>query len=324
MKVHVSGVGLLGAFVLDELARRGLPFTWDDADTPTSAWPVCTGAIIPYEDSEPSWYAQGYRAWAQQLAAQPEAFAPLLEPVQVVYALKGVPGRLEGSKPIPLGQTADGVRLWREPKTAWQLNAPQFVQVTRARFAAQRQLCTTAPLAPDVTPVRCWGIHDPAAQPIPLWGWARLVHLRPHARCPFWPTPEQPRVSLHFNDPDYKGNPGARYYFQPLAGTDLWWAGSDRVRQRTAVAPDTEKYVARFTTAVERVWGRWLTVEPADAHIRHGWRPEERNNFWKKGPPVRWVEGTLVPRPHARNGSQCGLLLARTLVDVLMNPRRPV
>lgn len=318
MSIHVSGVGVLGAFVCEALARRQVPFTWDDVEHPANSWTVCTGAIIPYDDAEDSWYAQGYRFWREVVLDQPSGtFDPLVETVRLVYALKGVPGRLRASKPVPLAETPDGVRLWVELKPAWQLHAPQFVEAMRARFSEQR----VAGVPDGAVVIRCWGVNDPDARPIPLWGWARLVRLEPRARCPFWATAGGYRVSLHFNDP---AQPGARYYFQPLAGTDLWWAGSDRVRQKAPVQPNPTKYVDKFLTAAERVWGRWMTVIPADDVIRHGWRPEERNQAWKAGPPARWINGVLVPRPHARNGSQCGPLLAHTVVNMLLSPRRPV
>lgn len=319
--IHVSGVGMLGAFLLAELDRRGYAFTWDDIESPLNAWEVCTGAIIPYDDEVDSWYAQGYRYWAQCAA---EDFAAYLEPVHLVYGLKGVPARMAlrlGKKPTPLATAPCGVNIWPEVQTGWQLRAQRFVLDMREKYAERR--VPAPPLRPDVpgtTRVHCRGVLDTHSRPVPLWGWTVLAKLTPKTRCPFWPI-DGLRPSLHFNDPT---KPGARYYFQPQAGTEWWWAGSDRVRQKEPVTLEVQARVEQFQRAVEAVWGRWLDVT-YQPDILQGWRPEERNNLWKKGPIGHWVDPhTLVVRPHARNGSQCGPLVAHHLVNRLESPKRPV
>jgi hypothetical protein len=315
--VHVSGVGMLGAFVCHELARRGIPFTWDDTDSPFTAWRVCTGAIIPYDDAVDSWYAAGYRFWREGVA---EDLREYLEPVRLVYALKNPPARQQAKKPTPLATAPCGVRLWPEAQTGWQLQAQRFVGEVRTRHASTRRE-TDEPVDGRRTRIHCRGVLDTLSRPIPLWGWTVLAQLRPKTRCPFWPA-DGPRVSLHFNDPS---KPGARYYFQPYAGdVNWWWAGSDRVRQKEPTALDCQVRLQTFQAAVEAVWGQWMDVT-YHTEIWQGWRPEERNNFWKQGPVGRWVDPlTLVVRPHARNGSQCGPLVAHQLVNMVQSAKRPV
>ena len=315
--VHVSGVGALGAFLLWELHARGVPFTWDDAETPYNSWMTSTGGAMPYADTDLGWYAQGYRDWLTRLTLP--HYAPFVEQVPTVFAAKSRPAQLAKGT-LPVATSADGVHIWVDQQLGIQLHVQAFVQHTRETFKAQRLFVTDPPAEARVT-VRCHGVFDPGA--VPVWGWSLPVTIRPMSSCPFWPATGRPCLRFTNFGGLVRRFPVEVLYFQPVGvAADWWWAGSERLVQKQVAALSAETVAAKVATFFEgaqRVWGAWLDFTPAPQPAGQGWRPRPKPAGWRTGDPqVTWLSPTvLAPRPQGGNGVQCGPLVATHLVAVL-------
>ena len=313
--IHVSGVGVVGSFLLWELDQLGVEFSWDDVESPLNAWEVSTGGILPYPDGDPSPYAAAYRFWRDDVALRP-VLAPYLEPVRVLHALKSRSARSRAEQWALLAEAPRGVRLWQEPTTGWQLNVQEFVVFTRRHFQARRVQPTEVTDVPGyrVTQVWCRGVGDPRARPVPVWGWQLAVELTPTASSPLWAGAH--RFALHFSDPV---SSLTRLYLQPVATVGhLWWAGTDKRLQRQPQREDAraEAQVARFKQVVTDLFGGWLEAT-YHTHIGQGWRPQARSAPWRGVACVEVNAKLLIAAPLGRNGVQRGPLVARDIAALL-------
>jgi len=316
--LHVSGVGALGSFVLWELQRRGIEFTWDDLESRFNAWEVSTGSISPYPDSDLSLYAKGYRFWrdyASASLAYPEhAKNQFLERTTALYARKRQP--VETDLVAELGE---GYKLYRHYADAFQLNVQAFVLHTRQTFAGRRREREDAD--PDICRLRCRGIGN--VDTYALWGWQAPALLNPVGDMIAGPfAPEFLRPAFHFNDPRLPRN---SFYFLPVPGyPEYWWVGSDIVLQRTPMV-NTARALDRlreFGGWGHKLFGHLFTFTYAENQVGEGWRPIRR---LRDAPMDRAVEvqpGVYQAPPLNRSGIQCGPLVAHWICDQLFGVRR--
>jgi hypothetical protein len=311
--LHVSGVGALGSFVLWELRRRGINFTWDDTDSEFNAWSVSTGSVSPYATTDESLWANGYWFW-RRTAEHYEELRPHLERTVVCYVLKNAPRSVPG-KLDPYAELGLGHKLWIHPDYGYQLNVQSFVTATRDTFKEQR--LSTYPTTQSR--LLCRGVAN--ADTHSLWGWTCATHVT-FKRAPQPPhAPFSARPVIHMSDPKLPRN---SFYLQPVAGyPGYWWAGSDIRLQRT---PSREpgrasEGLKRFDETIQAVMGDWLgcSFQPA---VGEGWRPVRRLRTLPLNSAAKLEEGVWVAPPLSRNGIQCGPLVAYLLVNQLFGVRR--
>lgn len=110
--IHLQGLGVVGSTIAWYLVKRGLQFTWDDNDSPFTAWRASAGSIWP---SSPT-----YQTWGHWIHEEP--WVRFVE--KVTYWSPG-----DGNKIIPRAH----------PDPAYIVNVEAFVLATREHFAALRR-----------------------------------------------------------------------------------------------------------------------------------------------------------------------------------------
>lgn len=305
-QVHVSGVGVLGSFLLWELTNLKVPFTWDDAESPENAWEASVGAILPYPDKNKKPEAKGWRFWNGYRLTAPW-FARHLSPVSVTYAFRAQPANLQPGKVASVGEpTPDRFRFWIG--TAYRLNVQNFVRETREAFADSR--IPGRPLPPADVMFQCHGVRDEVAKPMVTWSWSALVRVTPtELGKSFWTADS----ALRFGNPTLRTT---SYSMFPTGAPGVWRVGGDWILTRSS-RDESDRLVTRFASfrsAAERIWGAWLTFEFEEP--TSGWSPEPRGKEWRRGPSVRTFEGgtIYIPQPVGISGVQCGPMLAWDLV----------
>lgn len=309
--IHVSGVGLLGSFLLRDLHARELPFTWDDCESRFTAWGASTGAVIPCENRDLELYAAGYRKWRDDATKRP-ALQPFLEPVETIYVMKAPPQRVTRKwKPIVFGVNS----IWRESLPGWQFDVGRFIESTRKLFAAERR---PGPVSAERT-IRCRGVMEASDSPVTVWGWRVPVNIKPKANCQVW-SKNGLRPVIHFNDPDRSFE---RYYFHPLAGSpDVWWAGSEAVLQKRpqSLVERSKIGFANYLKTVERRFGDQLEVKQLGPLVE-GWRAKPKlvhKRFYAKGLCRQVEPGVFVAMPLYKSGVQCGPLYSEVILEEVL------
>jgi len=309
--IHVSGVGLLGSFMLHELQHRKVAFTWDDCESRFTAHRASTGAIIPCEDRDLELYAAGYRKWRDD-AVKRSYLQRHLEPVETIYVMKAPPQRVTRKWTA----TTYGVnKIWRETLPGWQFDVDSFVVRARQLFQANRR-----EVPPEgVRVVRSRGVMEGKDTPVTVWGWRVPVTITPKPNCQVWSRNGQ-RPVIHFNDPDRTFE---RYYFHPRAGhPEVWWAGSEAVLQvRPMSAKDRAKIgFGRYLKTVERRFGDQLELKQLGP-LEEGWRAKPKlvhKQRYTEGFCREVDPGVFVAMPLYKSGVQCGPLYAEVILDKVL------
>ena len=310
--IHISGAGLLGCFVMQTLHRAGAAFTWDDNQTIFNAWRASTGAIIPCEDRDIEFYAQGYRRW-RDVAVQREELKPHLEQVETIYVTKFPPRRVTRKwKPVKFGMQ----NIWRETLPGWQFDVEGFIAATRARFAGKRLQAEPK----TGIRLRARGVKEEVNTPTVVWGWRVPVTISPKPGCLVWGS-NGLRPVIHFNDPQRAFE---RYYFHPLANKPTtWWAGSEAVLMSKPERnlERAEWGFKRYMATVKARFGEMLTVEADPTLLVEGWRAKPRIVHERLGLNAFCYEhdlGLFIAMPLYKSGVQCGPLYADTITSVLI------
>lgn len=312
--IHISGVGLLGSFLLHELRRRNVPFSWDDTETEVTAWKASTGAIMPIEPGDESIQGMGYRYWLEGACERPE-LKMHMEEVETVYVFASKPSRIK--RPLESVEM-NGTRVFWDDARSWQFDVRGFVLATRQAFDSHRVL---GPPPKDVIVIRARGPLETIERPTLGWGWSRLVELTRLDRGVAW-SRSGLRPAFHFSDPVRTFE---QYYFYPLPNTapDRWLAGSQTILQRAPMsdrARAEEGWDAFLETVKKRFEGQFLVraVQP----IREGWRPKPRKVHLELLRPNGFACGTLpktwIMRPLYKSGVQCGPLAAQWVLERLL------
>lgn len=316
--IHVSGVGALGSFVLWELQRRGIEFTWDDLDSRFNAWMVSTGSINPYPNGDQSLYALGYRFWRDYAAEQPGSYPEVcqfLESTVALYARRRQPTDRAMSLVAELGE---GFHLYRDEAEAFQLNVQSYVLHTRQTFAHRRR--PSEDMEPGIRRLRCRGIGN--VDTYALWGWQAPALLAAvgdeGAGLLGGPT----RPAVHFSDPRLPRN---SFYFLPVPGYQgYWWVGSDIVLQRLPQGNHARALdrLREFGGWGHKLFGHLFTFTYVESQVGEGWRPIRR---LRDAPMDRVAEvesNVYQAPPLSRSGIQCGPLVAHRICDQLFGARR--
>lgn len=275
--LHLQGMGIVGCGVALALAELGMEFTWNDQDSPVTAWRACTGAIYPSAAPRDLAGYQGWLAWLEKPWA-----AGVVERADYWYSTKQPPHAEKGLKP-----TAEYHGLRRNPKPSLHLNAQRFVEQTRAAFAGQRREHE----ADGDTVVVTHGFNARLRRYV--WGWTGRVRLRTDL-----PRDLGLRPCLYFRPSLVQ-----MAYAYPIPGTDQWYAGSALITQQQPRSRDIQPSCERWWKLFHAVAGDAVTVTSGPDDLVEGWRPstgpvegEDAVPFWE------WMDGRLVVMPMWHSG----------------------
>lgn len=250
MRLHLSGMGVLGSLTAWQLHQRGIKFTWDDSEEKVNAWKASTGACYPSGGEVDT---TSHAAWVQWVA---DGIYPKRAVEVCGYWVD------TRTKSLPHGLVADverevgGVRLVGR---SVHLNAQDLVVWTRSEFAESRQQSFKP--QPGVTRLVSHGFSHRRARY--LWGWTRLVRLK-------YP----PAIALGGVRPSFylRRNRFQFAYCYPQAHRPWWYAGSNLISQATprslGILPKYEAWKQRFEELTE---GAVTVVE--EGPMLEGWRP---------------------------------------------------
>jgi hypothetical protein len=281
-------MGVQGALLAHFLDRAGLEFTWHDIDLPQTAWKACTGAIYPSGSTKFGEDMLCLQRWGQWFIDG--VFGnDVLEPALWWFNHKSAPPHGGGYKPsVP---SPHGLR--HAPMFSYHFNAQRFVEGTRRRFE-DRRLTALGVRANDDLPKVYVVTHGwSERQAHAYWGWTRLVELD-YDKAIYG---TELRPAFYFREGRF-----IMTYAYPVAGTNLWYAGSHIIKQmpgRTRSLEIEPKY-ARWRDNFQRL-GNGAVRVGAEAGLIEGWRPCARDAAWaqsyQKGP-----ETHIVLRPLWNNG----------------------
>lgn len=283
VRVHLSGMGLLGCLTARMLARHGVLFTWDDPEKEVNAWRACTGACYPSGGLLDSECHRRWLGWAAD-GTFPSGCLEVCR-YWVDTNTKSLPHGLAAD----VEATAGGVRLVGR---SVHVNAQKLVTDTRHAY---RTLRRGGP-GPGVVYVTSHGFGSTLTRY--LWGWTRLVRLR-YSR----EVSARGRPSFYL-----RRNRFQFAYCYPQPGTGWWYAGSSLVNQ--TVAKDLDP-VPRYES-----WKRWfaeLTGGAAEVaeegQYLTGWRPKgaggtsgSEGAFAERGPMLADGPGGGVFYPSLATG----------------------
>jgi hypothetical protein len=289
MSVHVTGCGLLGAFILQALDKRGIEFTWSDVDSPYTAWMASTGAILPQDDSSYELAAKGYRNW--------------------VGLLESADGKWRWIEP-----TIHITRGVRDERPSWIMDVPGYVRWVRELYAPHR----VPQEVPAKLRIRARGVMEVEPfNPIPVWGWRSLVSLN---------VKETPRPSYHFVHPrrpvDWVA--GGLYLYPCPWNWQLWLAGSDTLLQKHPIEQD-QRAEQKINEFVEAANLNGIELERVgNVELIQGWRPKPRLSMKKAfGESLYFepMEGVVLVRSLYKSGVQCGPMLAAEVAELAWRRR---
>lgn len=281
--VHLTGMGLLGSLTAWQLKAHGLSFTWNDNDSPVTAWKACTGACYPASGKVDQRSYTQWQEWAQSEIYPPHCLEEC--GYWVDSAHKSLPHGLEADVIDQLGPL-------RLVGTSVHVNAQALVDQTRERFAAQR---TVRPCNAKFRVVS-HGFSKRLGHY--LWGWTRLIRLKYNGQ-----------IEAHGRPSFYlRKNRFQFAYCYPQPGTDWWYAGSNLISQRQAKPLEVQpKYAAWKQRFAELSGGAVEIVE--EGPIIEGWRPAKAGSLSQlEGhkaaiEPLLLVEGSRIYYPTlASNG----------------------
>jgi hypothetical protein len=202
--LHVEGMGVLGSTLAHALDEAGVPFTWNDTDSPWNAWQASTGSVYPSGDPNELADLKRWKRWAMAWAAT------YTETVPFWYLSKSHPhgGKYKHDREV--------FPLRRSPVSAVAVNVQAMVEGTRKQFASQR-----IDSSPETQKVIAHG-YDQRTLSHVFWGWTVPVTLITDARLG-----QRPLLYLR------QGRYGMAYAI-PRARTSEYYSGSSIIAQASA------------------------------------------------------------------------------------------
>ncbi|MCQ9384422.1 hypothetical protein [Brevibacterium moorei] len=163
MSLHIEGMGWIGSALALQLAAHGIEFTWNDNDSPVTAWKATNGVVMP--DVKPR-YVQNKRAW--DVWARSGIFPKGTVTPAVFAFFSKKPPQYAKYKPVELWP---GVKCTPPSETTYIVDVPAIVSSTRERFAGRRR--DSAPEGSTIAVA-----HGFSSRTVRLeWGWTAPARL---------------------------------------------------------------------------------------------------------------------------------------------------
>lgn len=263
MKIHLEGMGVMGALTAYQLAARNIEFTWHDLETPEkadevsptdyfTAWHASTGAIFPTGSEDD---LRCMDEWYNNLRfAYPNGVLGIFN---WVYGAKVPP---HGAKMF-VTKTVGHLKVGDQP--SMHVDAQKLVRQAREDFASSRLSTSEGQAqrgAPDVRYLVSHGWGE--RQTHVYWGWTRLVKLNI--------DPELPQDSAFY----FRRDRFFIRYAYPVGDSGWWYAGSTITKQNTPQHKPERlpKEYANWKNDFEELTKGLVTVGEEGPFIE-GWRP---------------------------------------------------
>lgn len=286
-RVHIEGMGWLGAATAYTLDHRGIGFTWHDTAHPYSAWRACPGMVHPAGDDRSMLNLDAWGAHYRHL------FPPgTVTEAAYCYTHKQPP---HGGTYRPRADLG-----WARiaPMPCYIVDVPTIVHAARAQFARHR-LLQPPRLASHHAP-RIIAHGNTGRRDSWVWGWSAPVQL--HLPDDLLDATAGQPVALYGRQHRF-----AATYAYPIPHQPGWWAaGTSLMKQRHPKRLDAATALDRW---VEHAATLYPTVKILDIGTPiHGWAPSARPNdppLPTHGPHefvlpplrqsgVRWAPGLLA------------------------------
>lgn len=249
MRVHLNGMGLVGSLLALELQRRGVGFSWWDADEDVTAWRASTGCVYPSAEAVD---LVGYNRWAKVLAEGSEPVCRFAEVVPYAFTQKSIPHGA-GSKALRVIERHGSVKVLNKP--SFHVNVQAFVEYTRAALASLR-----ARPEPGGLLVHAHGFHRRMTTDY-RWGWSAPCVVSGSV------FDRHPRLCLNAKEGRF-----VNAYLYPRPGTSQYYVGTSFIYQREPRPLLVDEKVDRIIAHIKRVTGGGLGIELAGS-VTAGWRP---------------------------------------------------
>lgn len=292
MRIHLEGLGFVGSVLAHTLAAAGVKFTWNDINSPTTAWKSSTATVLPSAGD-----AASYDRWTET----PDWIAPYVERGAYWYHSKTAPGAAEIAHDVDM-QVARRHRL-----SSIHVNAERFVLDTRAHF----ELMRISNRFGDPLIIRTHGFTDATHY---LWGWSGYARIDTILPCGLR------RPCLYGRATRYE-----LAYAYPWPGTNQWRIGSELVnmRQCRSRAHILDDCADRWRGRIHRMFGETVTVSDIGG-LQEGWRPMGPEEYARVAggehdAPLLRREGTRLWRivPMGRFGVRWALSAAHEVMQEL-------
>lgn len=275
LRIHLSGMGLVGCLLACELERLGLGFTWSDSEASVTAWKASTGCVYPSGEAVD---LVGYNRWAAMLAESSHAVCRFSETASYGFTQKSIPHGA-GSKLLRVARSHGSVKVLNKP--SFHVNVQGFVLDTRQRLAGQR----SRPKPGEII-VHSHGYHGKFVTDY-RWGWSAPCFVRGGVFEIY------PRMCLNAKEGRF-----INAYLYPRPGTDHFYLGTSFIYQKAPKPLEMEGKLLKIVQHIKRVAGGGLEIEVAGSPVA-GWRPV----YSEDGLPVcAREENELFVRPQAANG----------------------
>ena len=265
VRVHLQGFGWVGAYLALRLSQEGHQITWEDNDSPYTAWRASTGCIYPSGDE---WEMQSYVYWLEHpLHHAFMCFAPFW------YGSKGSPHSGRWRAVTDLG----ALRRHRLPTL--HVNVQAFVEYQRDQWRHRRQERPEGALL-----IR-------GAQPTRyMWGWSAKARLN-------WRG-----LSEHSAPCIYlKPNKFETLYAYPAPNEQTHYVGSAMIAQREPRKLKLADKILRWEDRFESLTGGLAYVEQFTEY-RQGWRPYGPDEAWNARRLVARLGESLEVYPMRHSG----------------------
>lgn len=274
--IHLEGFGMTGCYLAVRLFHDGVPFTWNDTDERFTAWRASTGSVSPTGHAEDRAATSVWRTHLDEAL-----FGRYMEEADYVFSSKHPP---HGGKDPARKLAAHDLRVL-DP-TSLHLNVQAFVRGTRRFFAGDR--VDAAPEGSRV--VVAHGFSSRLARYV--WGWTVPVRLKTTGIYEQGALPL--RSCLYFRSGRF-----TMAYANPIAGTDLWHAGSSMIGQRVPRELDVDKKYRRWRETLTRLGDGFVVGVVRAGPPVQGWRPMPAPD------DTAWIaekDGRLLVRPLGPSG----------------------
>jgi hypothetical protein len=252
-------MGWFGSATALALERAGIPFTWNEINSPVQAWRASTGMVYPAGDARSRRNLDLWWNWYESKLFPPRTVTP----VAYVYKHKHPPHEGHYDQ-LDLGP-------FRVAKlSAIAVDVPFIVDSARLQFAGRRR--EAAPRGARV--IRTHGFTERCAGF--RWGWSCQVQLDL--------PPELAGLAHRPALYSRRGRFQIVYAYVIPTKPGWWWAGSSLVPQQVAKPLDAHKHLERWLDAWRELWPSVPVTGVGE--LTQGWRPV----------PVEGDTGTLDMR----------------------------
>lgn len=302
-RIHIEGMGVIGAMLAWHLFERGIDFVWLDNEQTICAWRASTGCIYPSGDSFDMENYQIWEEWEKGNAPFSEKLPGVICRAPYWYSSKAHPHsdyrslsrRYKGK----LGQIREFSGLHLSNMPTLHLNVQSFVGETRCIFQDRR-----VDRYDGGRKIVAHGFSYRLKQYV--WGWSAIARMRYNEAF------KENRVTPCF----YLRQRNLRYVFAyayPIPNTPYHYIGSMLRPQKAPMVYEVLPKIEEYKKRIAMICGDTLAVEQV-LNVMQGWRPEPISD---EEPLVIKRDDVLYVRPMWHSGVRHSPLLIKAVLTEL-------